>query len=91
MTVLRESPWYQEIWREAERQGRQKWEQQGEQRGLWQGFLSGITLGLKLKFGLEGLQLLPEIREIDSVETLKNLHAAIETANTVEELRQLYI
>ncbi len=31
MTVLRESPWYQEILREGERQGEQRGEQRGRQ------------------------------------------------------------
>ena len=84
-TVLRESPWYQEIWQEAEQSGVQK----GEQR-LRRVLLSGIAMGLKFRFDVEGLQLLTEIRELENVDQLERIHDAIATANTLEELRQLY-
>jgi len=82
MTVLRESPWYQEIWQEAE--------QSGEQRGLRKGLLSGIELALKLRFGEAGLQLLPEIRNLEAVEQLEAIQAALASDSTLEELRQIY-
>ena len=81
MTVLRESPWYQEILQEGE--------QKGEQR-LRKGLLSGIELGLKLRFGEAGLQLLPEIRDLEAVEQLEAIQAALAADSTLEELRQIY-
>ena len=75
MTVLRESPWYQEIKREGKREA----------------LLSGIALGLELKFGADGLLLLPEIRRIEAVGKLEMIQAAIRTVQTLEELRQIYI
>ncbi|MEM5838681.1 hypothetical protein AAHH59_10150, partial [Pediococcus acidilactici] len=60
MAVLRESAWYQEILQEGL--------QQGLQQGMQQGLLSGIAVGLELKFGTEGLRLLPEILQIKEVE-----------------------
>jgi hypothetical protein len=57
---------------------------------MGKGFLAGIKLGLKLKFGDEGLKLLPEINEIKDVELLQTIHGAIETANTLDDLRQKY-
>lgn len=47
------------------------------------GFLAGIKLGLKLKFGDEGLKLLPEINKIKDVELLQTIHDAIETAKNL--------
>ncbi len=82
MAVLRESPWYQEILQEGQ--------QRGIQQGMRRGLLSGITLGLELKFGSVGLQLLPEIREIENVELLEAIAEAIKTASTLDELRQIY-
>ena len=82
MAVLRESPWYQEILQEGQ--------QRGIQQGMRQGLLSGITLGLELKFGSAGLQLLPEIREIENVERLEAIAQAIKTVSTLDELRQIY-
>lgn len=82
MAVLRESPWYQDIL------------QQGRQEGLHQGrrqeLLSGIELGLELKFGSESLQILSEIFQIEDVERLRSIFTAIKTANSLEELRQIY-
>ncbi|MDZ7958119.1 MAG: Rpn family recombination-promoting nuclease/putative transposase [Aulosira sp. DedQUE10] len=78
MAVLEQSPWYQEIFRA------------GEQKGIQQEILSGIALGLELKFGTEGLQLLPEIQEIKNVELLKAIRDAIKTVDTWEEIRQIY-
>jgi len=74
MAVLRESPWYQEIL------------QQGEIRGL----LSGIELGLELKFGSEGLQLMPEISQITDLDVLKTIREGLRTINSLEEIRLLY-
>ncbi len=79
IAVLRESPWYQEILREGQ--------QLGMQQGMQQGLLSGIELALELKFGAEGLQLMPEISNIQDVERLKAIAQAIKTVNSLDELR----
>ena len=60
------------------------------QQGVQQGLLSGIALGLELKFGVESLQLMPEIRQIQNVEKLEAIQQGIKTANTWEELREIY-
>ena len=78
MAVLLESPWYREI------------EQRGEQRGKKEGLLSGISTSLELKFGTKGLQLMPEIQQLDSVETLEVIFQGIKTVKTLDELRQVY-
>ncbi|MBD0302454.1 MAG: Rpn family recombination-promoting nuclease/putative transposase [Tolypothrix sp. T3-bin4] len=77
MAVLRESPWYQQILREGEARGRQE------------EMLSGIELCLEIKFGTEGLQLMPEISKISDLNRLKTIQRGILTSNTLEELRQL--
>jgi hypothetical protein len=51
--------------------------------------LKALTLGLKLKFGPEGLNLLPEIQAITEVDKLETLCDALEKATSLEELRQL--
>lgn len=61
-----------------------------ERSGIRQGLLEGISLGLKLKFGSEGLSLLPEISDIRDVEQLRTILAGLETANTLDGLRQIY-
>lgn len=78
MAVLHESPWYQEIL------------QQGEIRGEIRGLLSGIELGLELKFGTQGLQLMPEISQITDVNALTAIQQGLWTMNTLEEIRHIY-
>ncbi len=74
MAVLLESPWYQDIL------------QEGEKRGL----LSGIELGLELKFGSEGLELMPEISQIADIDILRAFREGLRTMNSLEEVRQIY-
>jgi len=68
----------------------QEWPQQGEQRRLHQGLLAGIRLGLKLKFGLAGVTLMPEIAQIEDVALLQTIGDVIELAATPDEVRQVY-
>ncbi len=77
MTVLRESPWYQEILRE------------GEARGELRGILSSIEINLELKFADNGLQLMPQINQINDLERLKTILRNVVTANNIEELQQV--
>jgi len=77
MTVLRESPWYQEIL------------QQGEQKGEKKDRLSSIELCLEVKFGNEGLKFMPKISEISDLETLKTIQRSILTVESLEELKHI--
>ena len=73
MTVLRSSPWYQEIL----------------QRGQQEGRLSSIELSLEVKFGNEGLNFMTKISQISDIEQLKTIQRSILTAETLEELRRI--
>lgn len=73
MTVLRSSPWYQEIF----------------QRGQQEDRLSSIELTLEVKFGNEGLNFMPKISQISDIEQLKAIQRSILTAETLEELRRI--
>ncbi|QSV70714.1 MAG: Rpn family recombination-promoting nuclease/putative transposase [Aphanizomenon flos-aquae KM1D3_PB] len=83
MTVLRESPWYQEILQQGMQQGMQQGEQQGERKDR----LSSIELCLEVKFGNEGLRFIPKISQISDLETLKTIQRSILTVESLEELR----
>ncbi len=74
MAVLQESPWYQQILNEGRREE----------------LLSGIELGLELKFGAEGLQLMPEISQITDLDVLRTIREGLRTMNSLEEIRQIY-
>ena len=62
----------------------------GIQKGLQQGLLSGIKVLLEVKFGSDGLTILPEIAQIGEVDVLETILTSINTVNTIEELRQVY-
>ena len=72
----------------AERAGYENGLERGLEQGLEQGLLKGIEACLRLRFGTEGLALLPEIREITSAELLQSVLSAIETATDVNDVRQ---
>ena len=64
--------------------------QQGLQQGVQRGLLKAIELGLKLKFGVEGLRIYPEIKKIEDVDVLEAISEAIETAQSIEDIRKIY-
>ena len=72
MAILTESPWYQQILRE------------GEARGETRGIISGIEMALEIKFGSEGLQLMPQISQISDLEQLKIILFGVKNANYLE-------
>jgi hypothetical protein len=70
----------------AERMGHQK----GLQEGLRQGLLDGLELALALKFGRAGLNLVPELRQIEDPAVLRVVSERLRTATTLDELRRIY-
>lgn len=62
----------------------------GIQKGRAEGLLAGITLALELKFGTDGLQILPEIQSITDLAVIEAVHAAIKQAQTLDDVRQVY-
>jgi hypothetical protein len=65
-------------------------ERRAKQEGVREGLLSGIEVTLEIKFGSEGLTLVPEITQIDDVELLKKIQSGIRHANTIDEVRAIY-
>ena len=80
----------------------ERWAERGFQRGLQQGkqegirqerlhsLLDSIAWGLELKFGVEGLRILPEIRKIEDVDVLLTIREGLKLVDTLAELRHLY-
>ena len=71
----------------AERIGREEGLKEGLQKGM---LLGAIELGLELKFGPEGLELLPEIAKIGDLEVLSAIKEGIKKGNNLKQLRSYY-
>ncbi|MGB0383789.1 MAG: Rpn family recombination-promoting nuclease/putative transposase [Ardenticatenaceae bacterium] len=66
------------------------WYQEGERKGKREGLQKGIGLGLELKFGEGGLQLWPEVQQIQSLDILQSIHNSLRTAKELSEVRGVY-
>ncbi len=71
MTVLRESPWYEEILQRGKREER----------------LSNIESYLKVKFDDEGLKFMPKISQTSDFEQLGKIYLSIIAVESLEELK----
>ncbi|MCC6446053.1 MAG: Rpn family recombination-promoting nuclease/putative transposase [Armatimonadetes bacterium] len=63
--------------------------QEAHEEGLQQGLERAIEMGLTIKFGTDGLRLLPEIRKIRDTDVLEAIVAGLKTARTLEELQSI--
>jgi len=61
-----------------------------ERVGLCNGMRRGIASLLKVRFGEEALNLMPQIREIHEEEKLEAILQALETGASLEEVRKLW-
>jgi hypothetical protein len=61
-----------------------------ERVGIEKALLRGIEACLRMKFGAEGEELMPELREIRDHEMLDKVLARIETADSPETLRRVW-
>ena len=71
--------------REGLRQGMEL----GEEKGKREGLLEGIELGLSVKFGLESLDVLPTLYEIDALPRLHAVKEAIRQTRTLAEFTEV--
>jgi hypothetical protein len=65
-------------------------ERRAKERGFRQGVLVGIELCLQLKFGSEGLEVFPEVSQIEDIEILKDVLDSIKRVPSLQELRLVY-
>ena len=74
---------------EGERKGREAGVREGERRGREAGIQAGlqdaIMLGIEIKFGADGLNLLPEVRRLHDLNTLRAIREALPRIQTVSE------
>ena len=81
---------YKKGYQEGLEQGIERGIERGREEGRREGLLRGMAIALELKFGVEGLKLMPEIKDIEDLDILEIIEQAIRTAQTPEELRSLY-
>ncbi len=62
--------------------------EKGLEEGLRTGLLDGIALILDLRFGLEGMKLMPDIEKISEVSKLQIIQKALRSVDTPDELRE---
>jgi len=62
---------------------------EGIEKGRLAGLIEAIKLGMELKFGLEGLKLLPRIEKEKDITRLDAIKEAIRIATTVKEIEEL--
>ena len=58
--------------------------------GLREGRRESIESLLRVRFGDEGLKLMPEVREVQDEEVLRAVIKALETATSLDEVRRLW-
>ena len=61
-----------------------------ERMVLVKGLLEGIEAALEVKFGAEGLELMPELRELRDHELLRKVLARIKTAESLDNVRRVW-
>ena len=65
--------------------------EKGIEKGRLEGLIEAIKLGMELKFGLEGLKLLPRIEKEKDITRLDVIKEAIKIAATVKEIEELLV
>ena len=70
-------------------QGRVRGREEGRAEGERRRLLTGIEVTLKLRFGADGLALMPRIRAIEDVARLRSIQTALGTPLDIEDLRRL--
>jgi hypothetical protein len=75
--------------KKAKAQGLMLGEKRGKKLGRAGGLRDGISFALKLKFGRADKRLVALVRRIDDVEKLERVLASVETATTIDDVRQV--
>jgi hypothetical protein len=61
-----------------------------DRMGMEKGLLEGIESCLKIRFGAEGLALMPELRQIQDYKLLRKILKRIETAGDLDDVRRVW-
>ncbi|MCB9130605.1 MAG: Rpn family recombination-promoting nuclease/putative transposase [Anaerolineales bacterium] len=83
--------WIEQGMQQGMQQGLKQGRESGMHEGLRKGYLAAIELGIELRFGADGLRLMPEISQIDDLDVLQTIQKAIKKAETLNEVRSSYL
>jgi hypothetical protein len=64
-------------------------ERLAREKGRAEGIQEGIELALELKFGTDGLALMPLVRQVKKLDLLQSIRQTLRTADTLEPIRAL--
>lgn len=68
--------------------------EQGRNEGIIEGMrtnlLQSIEIFLELKFGTDGMLLLPEIQQLNDINLLQQIQNSMRTVNSLDEVRAIY-
>jgi predicted transposase YdaD len=78
MTILRESPWYEEIFQEGLEQGLEQGMEQGLEQGLERGQVNTLLRVLERRFGALPADLVVRIRRLPGEQILPVVDVALE-------------
>ncbi len=68
----------------------EKGREEGKLEGREEGLREAVRLGLKLRFGDEGLSLLPAITAIKDLGLLRSIVEALERVDRLEDIKALF-
>ena len=87
-------PYVTSVERVARERGRAEGIQEGRQEGRREGEVAGlqegIELALELKFGAEGLALMPLVRQVKKLDLLRSIRQTLRTAETLQGAIKLW-
>jgi predicted transposase YdaD len=63
--------------------------ERGRAEGIQEEIQEGIELALELKFGADGLALMPLVRQVKKLDLLRSIRQTLRTAETLEPIRTL--
>jgi hypothetical protein len=82
---------WQDAYQRSKHKGFRHVFREGYEEGLRKTLPDSIELLIEVKFGATGLALMPEIRQIQSIDTLKTILHQIKSTDSTEALRRIYL
>ncbi len=81
---------FERIHSEGWQEGREEGREEGHEEGLIEGLREGIRLALELRFGDEGLFLIPRLEKIDSIQKLTEIKDTLRKAETLDQVQSVF-